>query len=227
MKKLIAFLFLVLFLGFSSISQAKSLPVYEGNVNDIINVVRQTVNVYEVSSIKLHGRISTYCIFYGTHQKHAYQKKKNSVYIHMTNDNKVDYVKIFENNGDTDIDNNIILLISPVLDQVAVPWKSRFPENVLASFSKKANRYILITIEEKYKMISADDGNYSASNGRSGTQYEWDKENCSHCRGSGSCSTCGGSGREEVWGGDRMHTLNCRSCGGTGTCRFCGGSGKQ
>ena len=211
---------------------AASKPVYDYNCQSIINVIQRTVNVWRISPITIRGRVSSYAIYYGPQYKYTHQNKRNSVYIHLDNSNRVEYIT-----GQSESENIIKALLSTIFSTIGVPMNelesfTNVNDSLDYFWSNKQNRRFLIydnTSDNVFRFrIAADDGqNDERSLGNSENQ---NKADCIPCHGTGRCSNCNGTGKENNWvpgTKDQYITQNCYKCAGTGKCISCYGTGKQ
>ena len=220
-------------------AEAASLPIYDGNAQNIISAIQNRIYIWKISTIRIGNRISGYRMYFGPQQKFTHQNNRNSVYIHLLRDNRVEYATVYaiSDNDSNKILGTIIDVIAPDFKEVTVlqnitPSKTvEYPWGYF--WSKRQNRRFVLYDAKKDKTncsvnkIAADDGENQINFGNNRLPYEWEKENCVTCGGTGRCDNCGGSGQESAWDGARSHIVNCHRCGGMGTCWNCGGSGKR
>ena len=59
-------------------------------------------------------------------------------------------------------------------------------------------------------------------------KYQWEKDFCAACDGSGRCRDCGGSGQVSNYfaAESRFILQDCLTCLGSGNCKWCYGTGK-
>ena len=237
-KIVVGFMLGVFLFFFPNTVRCHPLSVYDGNVQNIVSAVSEIVSLWKIGPTKVQKQITGYRLYFGSSQKYEHLGQRNSVYIHFKkNEGYIDYITVTSTNLATcnSITGRIIGLIAP--DAKKIDYFSNIPsqpvEYPMGTFysSSLKRKFMLYNstkdskVTTKYKITVSV--NNSGSNNSNRLPYEWEKENCVTCGGTGKCDNCGGSGQEQRWDGARMHIVHCHRCGGTGVCRFCSGSGKQ